>query len=84
MDAEIDFAGDQRAVELLGPQLLAADIRERAVLHLVAGSHEGLDLDEVGRPAVRDLERGCDLVRLRKSQRRAARAKNRGPVHPSC
>ena len=49
MDAEIDFAVEQRAVELLGPQRLAADLGQRPVLDLVAG---GLDRDDL-RPSRR-------------------------------
>ena len=81
MDAEIDFLLDQRAVELLGPELLAADLRERAVLDPVARRLDHLDLHEVGRPAVRDLQRRGDLVGLRQCQGRTTRTKNRRPLH---
>src|SRR5690348_7082212 len=72
MDAKIDFALEQRAVELLGPQALAADLGERAVLHLVAGSLDLDDLDPAVRPALRGLDRRGDLARLGERQRRSA------------
>ena len=72
MDAEIDFALEQRAVELLGPQRLAADLGERPVLDLVAGGRDRDDLDPAVGPALRGLDRRGDLARLRERQRRSA------------
>ncbi len=72
MDAEIDFFGEQRPVELLGPQPLAADLRERPVLYLVAGRRDLDDLDPAVGPALRRLDRGSHLARLRQRQRRSA------------
>src|SRR4051812_31074051 len=75
MDAEIDFAGEQRAVELLGPQRLAADFRKRPVLDLVAGGCDRDDLDPAVWPALRGLDCRGDLARLGECQRRSARSK---------
>ena len=72
MDAKIDLAFEQRAVELLGPQRLAADLRERPVLDLVAGGRDLDDLDPAVGPALRRLDRRSDLARLRQRERRSA------------
>ena len=73
MDREIGFPGQQREVELLGPQRLAADFRQGPVLDLVAGRLDRPDLDMP--PASRALLRGGgDLARLGQRQRRSARS----------
>ena len=74
MDAEIDILLNQRPVQFLGPKLLAADLRQRTVLNAIARRLDYLNLHEVGRPAVRDLQCRGDLMCLRQCQRRATRA----------
>ncbi len=64
MDAAIHLAVEQRAVELLGPQRLAADLGERTILDSVAGGADRDDLDCGGRPAVRGEQRVTDEMRL--------------------
>src|SRR5258708_7881200 len=72
MDAKVDFAFQQRAVELLGPQRLAADLGQRPVLHLIAGGFDLDDLDPAVGPALRGFDRRGDLARLRQRKRRSA------------
>ena len=45
MDREIDLSRQQPGVQLLGPQRLAADLGQRAVLHLVAAGGDGDERD---------------------------------------
>jgi hypothetical protein len=49
MHGEIDRAGKQRLLDLLGEQSLAADIGKPPVLHPVAGGADGHDLKRAGR-----------------------------------
>ena len=44
---EVDAAVEQRLVDLLGEQALAADLRQAAVLHRVAGGADGVLLEHV-------------------------------------
>ncbi len=81
MDREIDLARQQRAIQLLGPERLAADIGQGAILHLVAGGADRDDLDRVGRKAVRRAKRIGDHIGLPESQRRTARAETEGACH---
>src|SRR5215470_2256948 len=52
MHREIDPPGEQRFLDLFGEEPLAADLGEQAVLHTVASSADGYDLD---RPGGREL-----------------------------
>ena len=48
MHREVDRAGEQRLLDLLGEQALAADLRQRPVADHVAGGADDLDLDPFG------------------------------------
>ena len=74
MHGEIDRARQQGLLDLLGKQALAALLRERAVDDLVAGGLDDRELDSILGEAVRGSEPPPHLARLRKRQRRAARA----------
>ena len=52
VDAGVDLAGEKGAIELLGPQRLAAKLSQRAILHPVAGRDHRHDLDRTLGPAV--------------------------------
>jgi N6-L-threonylcarbamoyladenine synthase len=69
MNCKVDPTVEQRRVEFLGPQRLAADFGKRAVLHAVAGGDDDDDLDRnvVGHECI------ADHVRLRQRERRSAR-----------
>ena len=69
-----DLAVQQRAVELLGPQGLAADLRERAILHPVAGGANRHDRDGFLRPAMRGAQGIAHHMCLEESERRTAGA----------
>ena len=53
MHREVDRAGGQRLLDLLGEQALAADLRQRPVLDRVAGGADGPELDALGRKPMR-------------------------------
>ena len=74
MHREIDGAVEQRLLDLLGEQALAADLRERPVLDHVAGGADRHDRDRVGCDPVGGRQPGTHLVRLPQRQRAAARA----------
>ncbi len=74
MHREVDFARHQRGVEFLGPQRLAADLRQGPILHRVAGSPHGDDLDGIGTPAMGRTQAITGFARLRHRQGRGARA----------
>ena len=74
MHRGVDPAFGQPLVELAGPQRLAADLGQRAVLHLVAAGEHRDQLDRVLVPAVRRAQPRARLFRLRHGQRRAAGA----------
>src|SRR3569623_1519022 len=78
MHRAIDLAGEQGAGELLGPQRLAPDLGQRAVLHGVAG---GLDDDDLAGQAVRPGQSVLDHVRLHQRERRAARTDANNVTH---
>ena len=48
MHREVDGAGEQRLLDLLGEQALAAGLRQRPVLDRVAGGADDLELDPLG------------------------------------
>ena len=78
MHGEIDAAVEQRFLDLLGEQALAADLRQRPVLDGVAG---GADDDELDRRLVHPERRGqprAHGARLHQRQRAAARADAQG------
>ena len=70
MDGQVGFAGDQRPVQLLGPERLAADVGERTVLDPVAAGLDGDDLNRVRAPAMSGDQRLCGHARLRQRERR--------------
>ena len=74
MHREIDRAGEQRLLDLLGEQALAAGLRQRPVLDAVAGGADHLDRDPLGLEAMRRGQRRAHHARLRQRQRAAARA----------
>ena len=74
MHGEVDGAGQQRLLDLLGEQPLAAGLGERPVLDRVAGGADDLDLDPLGVEAAGGGEPALHLARLHQRQRRAARA----------
>ena len=73
MHRAIDLAVDQRPVEFLGPQRLAADVGQRPVLHPVAGGANHDDFDRVPAPAMRCAQRTPYQIRLDKGERRTTR-----------
>ena len=80
MDGDVDLARQQGLLDLLGEQALAADLAQRAILHLVAGGLDDANLDAAGRGQMRmggDQAR-ARLVRLGEGERRAARADAQG------
>ena len=72
MDGEIDLACQQRLLDLLGEQPLAAGIRERPVGNPVAGGADRAYLDRSGIEAMRGDQRVADHVGLGQRKRRAA------------
>ena len=68
------LAGEQRQIELLGPQCLAADIGKWPVLYPVSAGLDGDDLDAARFPAVGQLKCVSDQARLDEGKRRAAAA----------
>ena len=72
MDAEIHFVLEQRTIELLGPQRLAADSGERPVLDHIASRFDLHDLNPAIGPALSGFDCGRDLARLSQRQRRSA------------
>src|SRR3954453_11651106 len=72
MDAEIAFFGEQRAVELLGPQRFPAELGQWPVLDLVAGGGDLDDLDPAVGPAPRRFDPRRPLARLGERERRTA------------
>ena len=73
MHGEIDRAGDERLLDLLGEQPLAAGFRQRAVLNGVPGGADDRDCDALRIDIRSRGEPASHLVRLRERQRRAAR-----------
>ena len=73
---EVDAAVGERLVDLLGEQALAADLRQAAILHRVAGGADGMLLEHV-QAAQHRAEAGQDreeAAGLDQRQRRAAGA----------
>ena len=74
MHREVDGAAEQRLLDFLGEEPLAAEVGERPVLDDVAGGADDLDLDPLGIEAAGRGEAALHLARLHQRQRRAARA----------
>src|ERR1044072_7659966 len=74
MHREVDRAGEQRFLDFLGEQPLAAGFAQRAILDAVARGADRDDLALLLAQAVRAAERGAHQVRLRERERAAARA----------
>ena len=77
MDGDVDVAADLRDIEFLGEQAFAARFRQRPILNGVACRLDDDDLDPVLRHRVSAGKQRADLMRLRKRQRRSARANSR-------
>src|SRR5918993_821410 len=82
MHREVDRALEERDVELLREQALAAGLRERSILDRVAGGLDDAQRQLVGREAVRAAQPVLRLVRLRERQGRAAGADDQGRGWP--
>ena len=65
-------AGEQRFLDLLGEQALAAGFRQRPVLDAVAAGRDDDDLEGFLRQAMRGHQPGARFMRLRQRQRAAA------------
>ena len=78
MDREIDFPGDQPGVQFLGPQRLAADLGQRAILDAVAAGGHRHQGDGTLVPAMRGAQPFAGFFGLRHGKRRAAGAKFEG------
>ena len=74
MHGEVDVAGEQRLLQLLGEQPLAAGLDQRPVGDPVAGRLDDDQLALLRRKAVRGAEARGHLARLGQRQGRAARA----------
>ena len=74
MHGDVDAAGEQRLLDLLGEQALAAGLRQRPVLDAVAAGRDHHDLERVLRQAMRRHQPRARLMRLRQRQRAAARS----------
>jgi hypothetical protein len=73
MDGNVDAARQQRILDFLGEQALAADFREGAVLNPVAGGFDDVDFG-VGQGGMGGFQRRFHHFRLRQGKRRTARA----------
>jgi hypothetical protein len=71
---EVDPPLAQPLVELLGPQRLAADFRQRPVEHLVPARQHGDEFDRVLCPAVGSAQARAGFDRLRHRERGIAGA----------
>ena len=74
MHRQVDGAGEQRLLDLLGEQALAAGLGERPVADHVAGGADDLKRDPLGGDAVGGGEAGAHLPGLGQRQRAAAGA----------
>ena len=78
MDGKLDGALQQRLLDLLGEQALAADLVQLAVLDPVAGGADDHDLG-FGQVGPGGLQPVADQMGLGQRQRTAARADAQGP-----
>ena len=72
MHGDVDAAGEQRFLEFLGEQALAAGFRKRTILDAVAGRGDRLDRKGLFRQIMRGHQPGPRLVRLRQGKWAAA------------
>ena len=72
MDGSIDPPFMQPFVQFLGPQRLAADLGQRAVLHLVTAGGDGNQFHRVFRPFMRSTQARARFMRLGHGERGAA------------
>ena len=80
MDRGINASVQQRLIQLLGEQALAALVLQTA-LNLVAAGHEALDRKLVDGCAMRSGQQARDMAALRQRQWRAARSQFQHHVH---
>ena len=78
MHGDVDLAGRQRLLDLLGEESLAAEFRQRTVADGVAGGRYGADLDPFRRPAMRGRQAGPHHGGLGQRERTAARPDPQG------
>ena len=86
MHGRVDRAGEERRVDFLGEQALAAGLGEGAILDRVAARADDLKRDALDLPALGLSQAAAGLVRLDERQGRTARAKREqggGWGHPS-
>jgi hypothetical protein len=74
MHREVDRTAEQRLLDLLGEQALAARLAQRAILDAIARGADRDDLDRVLVPPMRSSERRARQARLRQRERTAARS----------
>ncbi len=78
MHGDVDLAGRQRLLDLLGEEPFAAEFRQRTVADGVAGGRYGADLDPFRRPAMRGRQAGPHHGGLGQRERTAARPDPQG------
>ena len=71
MNGEVDFAGEQRVLDFLDEETLAANLRQRGFRKLVAGR---ADDDDLALDAGRCTQLRCDGIGLKERELAAARA----------
>ena len=79
MHGQIHVAAQQRLVDLLGEQTLAAEIAQRRVLDAVAGGGDDAQAHIAFTKAMRFEQQRPHMARLPERQRAAARADQKGP-----
>ena len=79
MHRKVDGAIEQRLLDFLGEQPLAAGFRERPVLDVVPGGADRDELDPGARKPVGCEERRANELGLFEGQRAAARADPQNP-----
>ncbi len=72
MHRQIDLAGSERLLDLLGEHALAAEFGQRPVADAVPGGCDGDNLDVTGRQPMGGGEAVAGLARLGKRKRRTA------------
>ncbi len=85
MNREVDLARQQRRLDLFREEALAADRRQRAIAHEIAGGADGHDLDRAGRRelGMRGDEAVSDRLGLDQRQWTAARTDAEDRSHAS-
>ena len=74
MHRQLDRAGNERLLDLLGEQALAARLVQRSIANDVAGGADDFELDALGVEAMGGGEMLADEARLRERERAAARS----------